>query len=114
MWAQTPAEIGKIIELARRHRGLKQAELAVAVGTTQAWISAIEKGKATAHIGKVLGVLSYLNVRLKVGAGPGTVQSTIITPQTGGISLSGLLAIHSTTPKPTAPARKAPKGKSKR
>lgn len=113
MWAQTPAEIGKIIELARHQRGLKQAELAVAVGTTQAWISAIEKGKATAHIGKVLGVLSYLNVRLKVGAGLGVV-STIITPQTGGISLSGLLATHSTSPKPPVTARRSPKGKPKR
>jgi ribosome-binding protein aMBF1 (putative translation factor) len=36
MWAQTPAEIGNIIGLARRQRGLKRAELAVAVGTTQA------------------------------------------------------------------------------
>jgi HTH-type transcriptional regulator / antitoxin HipB len=114
MWAQTPGEVGKIIAFARRQRGLKQAELAVAVGTTQAWISAIEKGKATAHIGKVLGVLSYLNVRLKVGVGPGAEQSVIITPQTGGVSLSGLLATLSTSPKSAVPSRKALKRKSKR
>ncbi len=70
MWAQSSAEVGKIIAAARRHRGLTQAELARASGVTQAWISQVEKGKDNAQIGKVLRLLSYLGVRLRVGEAP--------------------------------------------
>jgi y4mF family transcriptional regulator len=67
MWAQSTKEIGSIIAAARRQRQLTQAQLAKAVGVTQHWISAIEQGKESAQIGKVLQVLSFLGVRLQVG-----------------------------------------------
>jgi y4mF family transcriptional regulator len=70
MWAQSPAEIGRIVVAARRHRGLTQAGLARAAGVTQAWISQVEQGKDNAQIGKVLRLLSYLGVRLRVGEAP--------------------------------------------
>ena len=63
MWAQSAAEIGKIIPTARRHHKLTQAELARAMGASQAWVSQIERGKETAQVGKVLRVLSHLGVR---------------------------------------------------
>jgi len=95
MWAQTAVEIGKIIVAARRHQGLTQAALAKAVGSSQAWVSEIEQGKDTAQIGKVLHVLSYLGVRLQTGVTPWQ-KSTTISPSTGKISLTGILAAHST------------------
>lgn len=52
MWAHSAAEIGKIIATGRRHHKLTHAGLARAIGATQAWISEVEKGKETAHIGK--------------------------------------------------------------
>ena len=70
MWARTAAEIGKIIRAARLRRKLSQAELARLLGTTQAWISEVEKGKDTAQIGLVLRALNRLGVRLRTDAGP--------------------------------------------
>jgi transcriptional regulator with XRE-family HTH domain len=65
MWARTPAEIGKIIRAARLRRKLSQAELARLLGTTQAWISEVEKGKDTAQVGLVLRTLTQLDIRLR-------------------------------------------------
>jgi y4mF family transcriptional regulator len=70
MWAQTAAEIGKIIRTARLHRRLSQAELARLLGTTQAWVSEVEKGKDTAQIGLVLRALNRLGVKLKTDVVP--------------------------------------------
>jgi transcriptional regulator with XRE-family HTH domain len=60
MWAQSAAEMGKILATARRHRRLTQAEPAQAIGATRAWVSEVEQGKETAQIGKVLRALSHL------------------------------------------------------
>jgi len=65
MWARNTIEIGKIIRAARMTRHVSQTELARLLGTTQAWISEVEKGKDTAQIGLVLRVLAQLNVRLR-------------------------------------------------
>jgi len=65
MWAQSTAEIGRIIRAARLHRKLSQAEFAHMLGTTQAWVSEVEKGKETAQIGMVLRALNRLGVRLR-------------------------------------------------
>jgi y4mF family transcriptional regulator len=70
MWAQSAAEIGQIITTARRHHRMTQVELARALGTTQGWVSEVEQGKETAHIGKVLRALSHLGVRLRTGTAP--------------------------------------------
>ncbi|MGH8325302.1 MAG: helix-turn-helix domain-containing protein, partial [Steroidobacteraceae bacterium] len=53
MWAQSSAEVGKILAAARKHHGLTQAELARAIGATQTWVSEVEQGKDTAQIGKI-------------------------------------------------------------
>jgi y4mF family transcriptional regulator len=76
MWAQSPAEIGKIVVAGRRYRKLTQSQLARATGVTQTWISQIEQGKETAQIGKILRILSYLGVRLQVGAAPWPLLAT--------------------------------------
>src|SRR5712664_1487518 len=70
MWAQSAAEIGKILATARLQHKLTQAELAQAIGATQTWVSEVEQGKETAQIGKVLRALSHLGVRLQTGVAP--------------------------------------------
>jgi y4mF family transcriptional regulator len=93
MWAQSAFEIGKIIAAARRHHKLSQAELARAIGSTQAWVSEIEQGKETAQIGKVLRALSHLGVRLQTGVAPWNTRKSN-TPETSDISLADVIAAH--------------------
>lgn len=94
MWAQSAAEIGKILATARRHRKLTQAELARAMGATQAWVSEVEQGKETAQIGKVLRALSHLGVRLRTGVVPWSARKSVASvPES--VSLSRIIAAHS-------------------
>jgi y4mF family transcriptional regulator len=93
MWAQSAAEVGKIIAAARRHHKLTQAELARALGATQTWVSEVEQGKETAQIGKVLRALSYLGVRLRIGVAPWSVRKDAIS-EPEGISLDALITAH--------------------
>ena|ERR1700756_3077267 len=93
MWAQSAAEIGKIVAAARRHHKLTQAQLAQAIGSTQAWVSEVEQGKETAQIGKVLRALSHLGVRLQTGVVPwSTAKSTASEPKS--VSLSDIITAH--------------------
>src|SRR5882762_9035611 len=93
MWAQSAAEVGKIIAAARRHHKLTQTELAQAIGATQTWVSEVENGKETAQIGKVLRALSHLGVRLQTGVVPwGAREPT--TPERESISLSKIIGAH--------------------
>ena len=93
MWAQSAAEIGKILATARRHHKLTQAELGQAIGATQAWVSEVEQGKETAQIGKVLRALSHLGVRLQTGVVPWSARKSA-TPGPGSVSLSDIIAAH--------------------
>src|SRR5687767_14288794 len=97
MQAASVSDIGKIVAAARRQRNLTQAQLAKAVGASQYWISQVESGKPKAQIGKVLGVLAYLGVRLQVGEAPWLTRPTSIKKKGQGISLSlnAIIAAHS-------------------
>jgi HTH-type transcriptional regulator/antitoxin HipB len=97
MWAQSAAEIGRIVATARRQRGFTQAALARALGVTQNWISEIERGKDTAQIGKVLRVLSFLGVRLEVGEAPWIEKPKRQPGKSTDISLGDIVAAHSTS-----------------
>jgi y4mF family transcriptional regulator len=103
MWAQSATEIGKIIATARRHHKLTQAQLARALGTTQAWVSEVEQGKETAQIGKVLRALSHLGVRLQTGVVPWSqpqMGQPIKTPSSKGeaVSLASIITRLSRSP----------------
>lgn len=97
MWAQSAAEVGKIVAAARRYRKLTQAELARAIGATQTWVSEVEQGKETAQIGKVLRALSYLGIRLQTGVAPWSVRKPA-AHEPERVSLSDVITAH-TTPK---------------
>ena len=96
MWAQSAAEIGKIIATARRHHKLTQRALARDIGATQAWLSEVEQGKETAQIGKVLRVLAHLGVRLQTGVVPWSSRRSA-SPLRDSVSLADVIAAHSGT-----------------
>ena len=55
-------ELGRAIKKARMLRGLTQQELALRTNTSVKFISNVENGKDTAHIGKVLLLVRVLDL----------------------------------------------------
>ncbi len=60
----TTQDIGAAVRRARKAQCLRQPDLAGACGTSVRFISELERGKATAQIGRVLHVLQMLGLRL--------------------------------------------------
>ena len=56
--------LGVAVRQARKAHGLTQAELAGLAGAGPRFISELERGKASAELGKVLDVLAVLGLRL--------------------------------------------------
>lgn len=69
--------LGGIIRQERKRRRLTQTALGDLSGTSINFISQIEAGKETAHIGKVLRVLQVLGIQLEVGYGSRGVVNTL-------------------------------------
>ncbi len=64
-------DLGLAIRHARKAHGLTQAELAGLAGTGPRFVSELERGKASAELGKVMDVLAVLGLRLLLaGNGP--------------------------------------------
>jgi transcriptional regulator with XRE-family HTH domain len=59
-----PEDIGALVRDRRRALGMSQAELGARIGARQAWVSELERGKATLQLGKVLKALRTLEVTL--------------------------------------------------
>lgn len=57
---------GQAVRTARKERGLSQRALANRCGCSQRFISELERGKATAELGKALRVLGDLGLTLMV------------------------------------------------
>lgn len=57
---------GQAVRAARKEQGLSQRALAERCGCSQRFISELERGKATAELGKALWVLSELGLTLMV------------------------------------------------
>lgn len=64
--ARNASQIGAIIRLERRGRGLTQAQLGDLVGRRQATISKLEKGDAGIQLGTLFDVLAALDLELLV------------------------------------------------
>lgn len=69
--------LGQIIRQERRKRSLTQTALGDLSGTSINFISQVEAGKETAHIGKVLKVLQVLGVQLEIGYGSKGLVNTL-------------------------------------
>ncbi|NOQ52881.1 MAG: helix-turn-helix domain-containing protein [Desulfuromonadaceae bacterium] len=59
-----PEDIGQIIRQKRKDDGLTLAEAAAVCGVSYAFLSALENGKATVQLNKVLQVLRGLGIEL--------------------------------------------------
>ena len=62
--AKDPEEIGKIVRQARKAAGLRQAQAAALCGVGTRFLSDLENGKPTLHLGKVLKVLHGFGLRV--------------------------------------------------
>lgn len=62
--AKDPAEIGRFVLEARTRAGLKQAQAAALCGVGTRFLSDLENGKPTLHLGKVLQVLKGFGLRV--------------------------------------------------
>ena len=63
---QNTTELGAAVRAARLAQGLRQPDLAGACGTSVRFISELERGKATAQVGRVLHVLRMLGLRVSI------------------------------------------------
>jgi HTH-type transcriptional regulator/antitoxin HipB len=74
--ASDPAEpgghdnsLGRAIQERRRHLGLRQAELADLAGVSERFIYALENGKRSVQLDKLLAVLMALGLHLELHRG---------------------------------------------
>ena len=66
----TPQQIGKLIRDTRKKLGVTQKDLALTSGTGIRFIIDLEKGKATCELGKALGILHTLGIRMTLTPPP--------------------------------------------
>lgn len=80
---QTSKAFGAAVRRARKDLGMSQAELAGRAGVGRPWLSELETGKRTVELGRVLAVLSALDLAV----------SLVPTPRTGrsGVNLDQLI-----------------------
>ena len=69
--------LGRAIEIERKKRQLTQTQLAELSNSSINFISQIEAGKATAHIGKVMDVLKILGLQLNIEKGSSGVVNHV-------------------------------------
>jgi len=60
----SPAELGAAIRRARKARGLRLEDLALAAGVGTRFVSELERGKPTARLAETLRVAAALGVRV--------------------------------------------------
>ena len=59
-----PGQFGEAIRLFRKRRGLTQQQVADLAGCSIMYVSALERGKTTAELGKALAILDVLDVEI--------------------------------------------------
>ncbi|HWI21690.1 MAG TPA: helix-turn-helix domain-containing protein [Baekduia sp.] len=62
----TTAELGTALRAARKARGLRLEDLALAAGVGIRFVSELERGKPTARLAETLRVAAALGVRLTI------------------------------------------------
>lgn len=60
----TPASLGAAIRHYRQQAGLSQAELAELAGLNRTYLSALEQGRETEQVKRILRLLKQLGVRM--------------------------------------------------
>ena len=62
----TAAALGRILQSARKSRGLNQTQLAARVGVSQARLSALEREPGTLSVDQLLAMCSSLGLQLAI------------------------------------------------
>ena len=62
----TPQQVGAALRDARKARGLRQEDLALAAGVGLRFIGELERGKPTVRLAETLRVVAALGVRVSV------------------------------------------------
>ena len=70
----TPQDIGKLVRETRKGLGVTQKALALTSGTGLRFVIELERGKATAEIGKVLTILQTLGIQLTLTPPPAATK----------------------------------------
>lgn len=65
-FAKSPADFGRIVRESRKRSGLRQAQAAALCGVGTRFLSDLENGKMTLHLGKVLQVLQGFGLRVVI------------------------------------------------
>jgi len=68
MQIRSAKELGLAIRSRRKALGWRQDHLADQIGVSRQWVSAIERGKATAEVGLVLRAIQALDLNLTIAA----------------------------------------------
>jgi HTH-type transcriptional regulator/antitoxin HipB len=80
-------DLAAIVRGRRRDLGLSQAEIAARARVSRQWVSAFERGKATAEVGLVIRLLDALDLRLTVA----DAESSPAMPTQAAVDLDALL-----------------------
>jgi HTH-type transcriptional regulator/antitoxin HipB len=64
----TPAGLGRVLQSARKAKGLTQTQLAARVGVSQARMSALEREPGTLSVDQLLAICSSLGLQLSIAA----------------------------------------------
>ena len=75
--ARTPAQLGSIIQRARRQKGLTQTDLAQLSGLRQEMISKIETGRESTRLSAIYALFAALDLDLLVGSRDNTSMPDI-------------------------------------
>jgi y4mF family transcriptional regulator len=62
----TPDQLGQALRVARKARGLRLEDLALAAGVGVRFLSELERGKSTVRLAETLRVVAALGVRLRL------------------------------------------------
>ncbi len=62
----TAADLGAALRKARKAQNLRLQDLALASGVSPAWLSEVERGKATARIGQVFHLARILGLKIVI------------------------------------------------
>lgn len=70
MFIRRAADLGALVRDKRKTSGITQGELAKRLGTSQRWVSELERGKPTIELEMALRALNALGISLGVRAEP--------------------------------------------
>lgn len=66
MGVSNAADVGAVLRDGRQRQGMTQAQLAEVVGTSRAWIVAVEAGSPNARLDLVLRALQWVDLAVDV------------------------------------------------